>query len=186
MTTRYRRCMRAKPYPGGPGKRPTATAGRGARLDSASMRWLDHGHGNPPGRHPGHRRRDARRSSWSGSLIAAAILLRHRAGQDPRDHGPIPFGYAKSLTEKAKKGGPFAFAGDTRRHGFWIAMEDGELVALKIRKPGREGLQRGAGAGSVDTLRGLQRRPDPDRRARPLPDRGPEEGRPARASCSWT
>jgi hypothetical protein len=70
-----------------------------------------------------------------GLLIAAAILLVTGRAKTPEITGQVPFGFAKSLREKAKLD-PFAFAGDTGDSGFWIALEDGELVALKIRKPG--------------------------------------------------
>jgi hypothetical protein len=71
-----------------------------------------------------------------GILIAAAILLVTGRAKTPKMEGLIRFGQAKSLTEKARTGGPFAYAGSTGDTGFWVALEDGELVALKIRKPG--------------------------------------------------
>jgi hypothetical protein len=71
-----------------------------------------------------------------GILIAAAILLVTGRAETPKMEGLIRFGQAKSLTEKARDGGPFAFAGSSGDTGFWVALEDGELVALKIRKPG--------------------------------------------------
>jgi hypothetical protein len=71
-----------------------------------------------------------------GLLIAATILLITGRAKTPEIKGSIPFGVASSLRAKAEKGGPFAFAGDTGDSGFWIAIEDGKLVALKIRKPG--------------------------------------------------
>ena len=48
----------------------------------------------------------------------------------------MAYGIARNLREKAQDGGPFAFAGNSGDDGFWIAIEDGELVALKIQKPG--------------------------------------------------
>jgi hypothetical protein len=71
-----------------------------------------------------------------GLVIAASILLITGRAKNPAIKGSIPFGIARSLKEKAKEGGPFAFAGDTGDSGFWIAIEDGNLVALKIQKPG--------------------------------------------------
>jgi hypothetical protein len=71
-----------------------------------------------------------------GILIAAAILLVTGRAKTPKMEGLIRFGQAKSLTEKALDGGPFAYAGSTGDTGFWVALEDGKLVALKIRKPG--------------------------------------------------
>lgn len=73
-----------------------------------------------------------------GLLIAATILLVTDRAKTPEIKGLVPFGVASSLREKAKEGGPFAFAGDTGDNGFWIALEDGKLVALKIRKPGTQ------------------------------------------------
>lgn len=73
-----------------------------------------------------------------GLLIAATILLITGRAKTPEIQGLIPFGVAKSLREKAETGGPFAFAGDTGDSGFWLAIEDGQLVALKIQKPGTQ------------------------------------------------
>jgi hypothetical protein len=74
----------------------------------------------------------------AGLLIAAAILLVSGRADTPAVTGPIPFGFAKSLTTKVEKGGPVAYAGTTGDTGFWLALEDGELVALQIRKPGTD------------------------------------------------
>jgi hypothetical protein len=71
-----------------------------------------------------------------GLVIAAGILLITGRAKTPTLEGPVKFGFASSLREKAKTGGPFAYAGNRGDDGFWVAIEDGELVALKIRKPG--------------------------------------------------
>lgn len=71
-----------------------------------------------------------------GLVIAAAILLVTGRAKTPKMEGLIRFGQAESLEKKARAGGPFAYAGSTGDTGFWVALEDGELVALKIRKPG--------------------------------------------------
>jgi hypothetical protein len=71
-----------------------------------------------------------------GLVIAAGILLITGRAKTPEIKGSQPFGYAKSLREKAKQGGPFAYAGNSGDDGFWVALEDGHLVALKIQKPG--------------------------------------------------
>ena len=140
MTTRYRRCIRPKPYPSGFGAsgqrrraRPTAPGWTRRRIALArSAPW------QPAGATPG----------VAESLATLAVLVArapHRrrpsssspAGPRPRDQGPDPrSASAKSLQDKAKDGGPFAFAGTTGDTGFWVAIEDGKLVALKIRKPG--------------------------------------------------
>ncbi len=71
-----------------------------------------------------------------GILIAGGILLVTGRAKTPKLEGLIRFGQAASVREKAKDGGPFAYAGSNGDTGFWVALEDGKLVALKIRKPG--------------------------------------------------
>jgi hypothetical protein len=71
-----------------------------------------------------------------GLVIAAAILLVTGRAKTPKMEGFIRFGQAESLEKKARDGGPFAYAGSSGDTGFWVALEDGELVALKIQKPG--------------------------------------------------
>jgi hypothetical protein len=71
-----------------------------------------------------------------GLVIAAAILLITGRAKTPEIKGSTPFGVANSIRQKAKDGGPFAYAGNSGDDGFWVAIEDGKLVALKIQKPG--------------------------------------------------
>lgn len=71
-----------------------------------------------------------------GLVVAAIILLITGRAKNPEIKGPVAFGIARNLSEKAKDGGPFAFAGNRGDDGFWMAIEDGKLVALKIQKPG--------------------------------------------------
>jgi hypothetical protein len=87
----------------------------------------------------------------AGLVIAAGILLVTARAKSPSVSGPIPFGYAKSLKAKVKTGGPVAYAGTTGDTGFWLAIENGELVALKIRRPGTAGCNV-RWAGSVDSF----------------------------------
>jgi hypothetical protein len=72
----------------------------------------------------------------AGAMVAAGILLVTGRADTPEAVDPVPFGFAKSLERKVAEGGPVAYAGTTGDTGFWLALEDGELVALKIRKPG--------------------------------------------------
>jgi hypothetical protein len=74
----------------------------------------------------------------AGLLVAAGILLVTGRADTPEPVDPVPFGFAKSLRTKVAEGGPVAFAGTTGDTGFWLALEDGKLVALQIRKPGTE------------------------------------------------
>jgi hypothetical protein len=71
-----------------------------------------------------------------GLIIAALILFITGRAKTPEITGSIPFGVANSIREKAIDGGPFAYAGNSGDDGFWIAIEDGKVVALKIQKPG--------------------------------------------------
>jgi hypothetical protein len=71
-----------------------------------------------------------------GLVVAAAILLITGRAKTPQIKGSIPFGVASSIRQKAKDGGPFAYAGNRGDDGFWVAIENGRLVALKIQKPG--------------------------------------------------
>src|SRR3954462_14177478 len=54
-----------------------------------------------------------------GILIAAAILLVTGRAKTPKMEGLIRFGQAKSITDKARDGGPFRDAGSTGDTGFW-------------------------------------------------------------------
>lgn len=87
----------------------------------------------------------------AGLVIAAAILVVTARAKTPALKGPIPFGYAKSLQTKVKTGGPVAYAGTTGDTGFWLAIEHGDLVALKIRRPGTTDCNV-RWAGSVDSF----------------------------------
>lgn len=71
-----------------------------------------------------------------GLVVAASILLITGRAKTPEIKGSIPFGVARSIHQKVKDGGPYAYAGNSGDDGFWIALEDGKLIALKIQKPG--------------------------------------------------
>jgi hypothetical protein len=71
----------------------------------------------------------------AGLLVAAAILLVTGRAKTPEPDGPVTFGVAKTLREKVAEGGPVAYAGTRGDDGFWVAIEDGELVALVVQQP---------------------------------------------------
>src|SRR5664279_5319729 len=71
-----------------------------------------------------------------GLVVAAIILLITGRAKNPEIKGPVAFGIARNIRATAKAGGPYAFAGNSGDDGFWMAIEDGKLVALKIQKPG--------------------------------------------------
>jgi hypothetical protein len=87
----------------------------------------------------------------AGLIVAGTILFVTGRAKTPKLTGPIPFGYAKSLETKVKDGGPVAYAGTTGDTGFWLALEDGQLVALKIQRPGTPDCNV-RWAGSVDSF----------------------------------
>jgi hypothetical protein len=74
-----------------------------------------------------------------GLVVAGVILAVTGRAKTPVIRGPIPFGVANSIRQKAKDGGPFAYAGNRGDDGFWVTVEGGKLVALKIQKPGVKG-----------------------------------------------
>ncbi len=150
MTTRYRRCMWSKPYLRARllfqsslegdlrtwiDLTPSSGSIWSARLDSGSSIGSD--------QRMASRKGDARVLVLAtlavlvfGLVVAALILFITGRAKTPEIKGAIPFGYAKSIRQKAIDGGPFAYAGNSGDDGFWIAIEDGKLVALKIQKPG--------------------------------------------------
>jgi hypothetical protein len=71
-----------------------------------------------------------------GLLVAGSILVITGRAKNPPVKGSVPYGLAKTLREQVQDGGPYAFAGKTGDSGFWIDIEHGQLVALKIKKPG--------------------------------------------------
>jgi len=71
-----------------------------------------------------------------GLLVAGTILVVTGRAKNPDIKGSVPYGFASTLRQQVKDGGPYAFAGKTGDSGFWIALEHGQLVALKIKKPG--------------------------------------------------
>jgi hypothetical protein len=73
-----------------------------------------------------------------GLIIAGTILFVTGRAKNPDIKGSIPYGFASTLRAQVKEGGPYAFAGKTGDSGFWIDLEHGKLVALKIKKPGTQ------------------------------------------------
>lgn len=75
------------------------------------------------------------------ALALAAAFLFFLPGQENPDAGaPVSVGFASSIEEEVAEGGPIFQADITGgERGFWIALEDGELVALALEVPGREG-----------------------------------------------
>ncbi len=75
----------------------------------------------------------------AGLAVAAAILFLLPRGETGESSGPVRIGLASSI-EKQLEEGPF-FQADPLggNRSFWVALEDGEIVALVIEAPGRPG-----------------------------------------------
>jgi len=73
----------------------------------------------------------------AGIAIAALLFFATGGTQDtPSQRRPLFLGLSPELTKKIKDGGPLYFASPFAGNGFWLALEDGQLVALDIVKPG--------------------------------------------------
>ena len=48
---------------------------------------------------------------------------------------PQPFGLASYIHENVREGGPINIAGLSGDDGFWVAIEDHQLVALLVKQP---------------------------------------------------
>ena len=71
--------------------------------------------------------------------IAVGLLLFFATGgtQDtPSSKEPLFLGIHRELVKKIEEGGPLYFASPFGENGFWLDVEDGQLVALDIVKPG--------------------------------------------------
>lgn len=114
----------------------------------------------------------------AGVLVAVAILLVTGRAKTPEPTDPVTFGVAKSLREKVATGGPVAYAGTTGDDGFWVAIENGQLVALVVQQPAL-----GCNVkwrGSVDSFTCGDRKVDSrdlERYRVVIPARGEEKGR---------
>ena len=70
-----------------------------------------------------------------GILVAGAILAITSRGKAPNVRGPLAFGLASDIRMRVHDGGPINIAGLSGDDGFWVAIEDHELVALLVAQP---------------------------------------------------
>jgi len=70
-----------------------------------------------------------------GVVIAAAILAVTSRGGTPNIKKPVPFGLESDVHDRVRQGGPVNIAGLSGDDGFWVAIEDHELVALLVKQP---------------------------------------------------
>jgi len=70
-----------------------------------------------------------------GVVIAAAILAITSGGGAPSTKRPIPFGSEADIHARIRDGGPYNIAGLSGDDGFWVAVEDHQVVALLVKQP---------------------------------------------------
>ncbi len=71
----------------------------------------------------------------AGILVAGAILAVTSRGKLPSTKVAQPFGLASDIKKKVREGGPIAMAGLSGDTGFWVGIEDRELVTLPVAQP---------------------------------------------------
>ena len=71
----------------------------------------------------------------AGIVLAAAILAITARGSSPSSKHPVPFGSEVDIHDRVRTGGPVNIAGLSGDDGFWVAIEDHELVALLVKQP---------------------------------------------------
>ncbi len=72
----------------------------------------------------------------AGVAVAALIFFATGGSQDtPSSREPLFLGIERELKGKIDEGGPLYFASPFGDEGFWLDVEDGNLVALSLVKP---------------------------------------------------
>jgi len=73
-------------------------------------------------------------------IAVAGLLFLATGGTEgtPTDRRPVFLGLQPELRDKIEEGGPLYFASPFGDNGFWLDLEDGQLVALDIVRPGTE------------------------------------------------
>jgi len=75
----------------------------------------------------------------AGIAIAGLLFLATGGTQDtPSERRPVFLGLQRELVAKIEEGGPLYFANPFGDNGFWLDLEDGDLVALDIVEPGSD------------------------------------------------
>jgi hypothetical protein len=78
----------------------------------------------------------------AGLAVAALLFLATGGTQDtPSASKPLFLGLRPELTAKIIEGGPLYFASPFGENGFWLDVEDGDLVALDLVRPGTRDCQ---------------------------------------------
>jgi hypothetical protein len=72
----------------------------------------------------------------AGALFAGVLFFSTGGGDPTPKPGPIYIGLESDLRNSVTTGGPLYFAHPFGGTGFWLAIEDHQLVALVARRPG--------------------------------------------------
>jgi hypothetical protein len=76
-------------------------------------------------------------------LAVAGLLFLATGGtrETPSGDKPLFLGLRPELVSKIKEGGPLYFASPFGDNGFWLDLEQGEIVALNLVRPGTKDCQ---------------------------------------------
>jgi hypothetical protein len=73
----------------------------------------------------------------AGLAVAGLLFLATGGTQDtPSSKKPLFLGIQRELAKTIEEGGPLYFASPFGENGFWLTLEDDQIVALDIVKPG--------------------------------------------------
>jgi hypothetical protein len=74
----------------------------------------------------------------AGVALAAVLFFATGGGGAAPKRAPVYIGLESELRSMVNTGGPLYFAHPFGGTGFWLALEDGHLVALVARRPGTQ------------------------------------------------
>jgi hypothetical protein len=75
--------------------------------------------------------------AFAGIAVGLLIFFATGGTEDtPSSNDPLFLGIERELLGKIDEGGPLYFASPFGENGFWLDVEDGDLVALSLVKPG--------------------------------------------------
>jgi hypothetical protein len=78
----------------------------------------------------------------AGLAVAGLLFLATGGTKDtPSSSKPLFLGLRPELVAKIEEGGPLYFASPFGENGFWLDLEDGEIVALNLVRPGTKDCQ---------------------------------------------
>ena len=75
----------------------------------------------------------------AGVVVAVTILVLTSSGESVDENAPFSIGETDAVESDLEQGGPYYIADPFGDDGFWVALENGEVVALVLDAPGRQG-----------------------------------------------